>query len=202
MSLSYTSLVAQKSKRGPIRQHHISETSGDKVFTVGNGDVKFSSLNFGKEITAKPDSISAVPVIINQNYIMSNGDSLKDKVVMFYADTAKMKLYTNPDYFVFLKKCHAEDEAVGPIGEFNQQFLDHGFTGSDVITLLMMAEIVGTYYHLYANVRLMKESLEGDEYVAHYKATHHFCTNDCYDDNYRFNFSMTKFDSTHVIGIF
>ncbi len=207
LSLSLTSLTAQEPKAGvfekSIRHHHISDHIGDQMFTVGSGKVRFSNLRFGKEITSVPDSIkTAVPVVINENYVMANGDSAKQKVVMFYADVENKRLYINPEYFTNLQKCYADDVVVGPIGGVTQAFLDHGFSGSDVIALLMMAEVVGTYHHLYANVRLVKEQEKEGHYRAHYKATHHYCTNDCYDDDYQFDFEMTKLGSDYSMSIF
>ncbi|HYG51256.1 MAG TPA: hypothetical protein VD905_10155 [Flavobacteriales bacterium] len=114
-------------------------------------------------------------------------------------DTASKKLCVNKTYFTDLAAVDVtrigEQHTLGGI----KPALLEKMTYREVLSFLIKAEIIQTYQHLYADVYLVKEEQYGDNYEAKFNAVHHYCTNECIDEPYKFTVVINK--KTGVIAM-
>jgi len=123
-----------------------------------------------------------------------NGNDIRiDTLIpMLAVDTAEMKLYVNSAYFSDLVQVNVtginDHHVIGSV----KPALFKIMSLRKILTLLMHAGIMETYIHLNAEICLKEETESDDTYMAEFSAVHHYCTNDCYDEPYRFGLTINK----------
>jgi hypothetical protein len=70
--------------------------------------------------------------------------------------------------------------------------LEEGFSYFDIGLILMHADVIQTYVHLYAELSLKKEVENEQEYKAFFHVVYHFCISDCFDPEYDFVYILIK----------
>lgn len=116
-------------------------------------------------------------------------------------DTINKKLYLNKEIISEVKRINAityhKNEI--PFARLQKNSLYTVSFLKDIITQLMLIEIIKTYKHLYSQVCLIKEVDNESEVLLKYKITHHYCTNDCNDETKKIQFKVDK--NTGVISL-
>ncbi len=66
------------------------------------------------------------------------------------------------------------------------------YTPREIITFLLKSQIVGTYWHLHADLCLTQEDEDDVMYRAHFTGSHEYCTNECISEDYEFAIELNK----------
>jgi len=179
-----------KTRRTSNNTIKVSPYAFKEYFTISNNWYFEGSFNANLSV-APSDNQNLIDVTVSEAYFESQQLDF-EKIIFFKVDTTTETLYLNPEYFVQLNRQNAIfiDSRILPLGEFT--YKKHNLRYRDFAFLLMYAEVIQTYMHLYATVELVHEDIGADTYKAYFNATHHYCTNDCSQKDYGFGFEINK----------
>ncbi len=145
--------------------------------------------------------VSAVPVSMPENNlspIEATADFVIDGQVLLHLNPEKTKAFVDSRYFSDLTIGDAT-RGGQPItlGTASRKTLA-AWEPRQIVSFLLAAELIQSYWHLESNLCLTEESTEGDLYTATIDGVHSYCTNECIDQPFRFsvNINITSGEMT------
>lgn len=188
---------AESSQKNKDKKNIIASTHVTGEWHPILGDIRlnfaYSDSNLAKPVCSDCEKVYLVQLPWNEKY--------NDSIVIAHlnrSDIAKDTLFMNVEYFSDLKYVNAVSSEKGTVGSIKPALLEK-LSYRDVAFLLMHTEHIRTYMHLEAKIKLIEEEDTESLYSAKYDAIHSYCTNDCYDDEYKFSVTIDK--KTGVVSV-
>lgn len=153
------------------------------------------------KIQAKPGELRDWPKVFRAVTIEPQKHVVVEKTVKYRIQDRPLFWFT-PDYSaVVVDQRYFSDLAAADATRVNAQekvtlgkFLDLTFAlpPREVVKFLLEAEIIRTYVHIEAEVRLVKEVDDGKSYASSWEGTHTYYTNERNDEDYKFDVTIDR----------
>lgn len=114
-----------------------------------------------------------------------------DNKPVFFSDITETNLFVNNDLFndlSILNATYIDNYERIIIGRYKGSEENY----KEIINMLIKSQVVNTYDHISADVKLVEERVDSEKYTSFFEATHRYCTNECTSADYSFKIEIEK----------
>ncbi|MCB1202189.1 MAG: hypothetical protein KDK41_16185 [Leptospiraceae bacterium] len=158
------------------------EDSADIHLSIDRSDSPWRGLTSTAEMEESNLKIQARVISDNSKNILTNLQAYqKSNDFLLYRSEDQQSVYANAKYFSDLK-CIDATRTVGndenKIGNLTPEALKT-FSTLQIAAILIKGEIIKTYWHLGAELDLIKIIKQDDSDIVYWQGEHSYCTNQC-----------------------